>query len=944
MEYDANNNLTRTVVSGNDGKNAVITENQYDEADRLISRKRDKENAKSWIYNAANKVIKTVGKSGIEISYLHDSLGRLNGKLCKAGSGTGNEQLIIRSQQYNDNFQLTSYRNANEKEITYQYDDSGRVVSTTNENGDVYQYNYDERSNLNLVTTPGDNKVAHSYDAIGRIEKRKFAGNSKKEESFRYDSTSRLVAAASDKAKMTWEYDSLSRMIKQTQNKKTVGFTHDNAGNLTSISYPGGNVLQYNYDEAGRVTAITDNQQRTIATYQYNPLGQFDSIIYYNGSRADFKYDGQQRLESIKFTDTANKKLLDGTRYGYDAAGRVIFEVHLYQGKDKGDRYFYDNANRLIKAQYGVDNVSDVNSSFENETLFTYTPEGLWSDRTTLDSIGNVLKKETGVSNKLNNYASLGSIAYAYNKEGNCLMEARFKDGTILANHIEWDAKTILNTPDLQLYWTFEYDEHMRISKAVQHDRDGNILFTIEYFYDTSGHLIERIETDASGVITDYTFVYAGDMLIQEWMDGVLVKQHTYGPTLGIPVKTDFLDNGKWQESLNFFDCMLNITSMIDGLKKDARQRFGFDAIGSGHIFEINGVSIPKNDAHSDISKSISSLLRGVRNGLSGKFGDAMSMFTDVKNGRDIFNGKAHNTQNGHTANPTTFNGGNRGRNWGLISQTQVVAAGAAEAGGFWSKLGKASDLFGVFGGVKSIYDSIFGSDKSGKEDNKSSTLDIDSKTAGFKINIGNVFSFQMGPTENTVHYTSNTKPENDTEKKPDAGTKNAGSKTGSKGGSTKDGGVKDGGTDGGVKDGGVKNGGTDAGSNGNTKNTGCTCDPATECKSDAGSYTNPDYDSGGAIRDPKIIEAKLFGNVTPMNPALSGFVVTPEYFETTAKQNDMIALYGGGDVDNANNDIRTDFNESKYDPKRNTNTGNRLREGPDFTNFPRPGGLKSMR
>ncbi len=906
LEYDENNNITRRIESGNDGKNAIIVENKYDEADRLISQKKNNENAKSWAYNAANKVIKTIEKSGIEISYLHDSLGRAIGNLYKTGSGTGDEQLIIRTRQYNDNFQLTAYTNAVGLETTYQYDDNGRVISKINENEDLYQYIYDERSNLKAVTTPEDNRVSHSYDAIGRIEKRIFAGNSKKEESFKYDSKNRLVAAVSEKAKMTWVYDSLSRMIIQTQNEKTVGFTHDDAGNLTSISYPGGKTLQYSYDEAGRVTAISDNLQPTIAIYQYNALGQFDGIIYYNGSRADFKYDEQQRLESLTFTDTGNKKLLDGCRYGYDAAGRVIFEVHLYQGKDKGDRYYYDDVDRLIKAQYGVDKVSDINSAFEKEILFTYTPEGLWADKTTLDCKGNILKKETGIANKLNNYATLGSIAYAYNKEGNCLLEARCIEFTELENKINWTEKEISNLDTLLTYWTYEYDEHMRMSKAVQHDHDGNILMTIEYYYDTSGHLIERIETDGSGVKTDYTYVYAGDMLIEEYTDGKLAKQYTYGPTLDIPIKTDFFDNGKWQESLNFFDGRQNITSIIDGLTNDARQRFGFDGLGSGHIFEVNGITISPNDPVSNLSNSLNSLFHGLGNagqGMAGSFGDAMSMFTDVISGRDMLNGRAHNAQNGHTANQGNYGAhGERAggeskynvyegvsgsrlmgvRNWGLIAdekeETSPVNSAAQTTGTALITAGVAVATESVltFAGASLIALALTG-------------------TAAYKWgkiinNISNdIISFLSGDK-----YTSAGVPIYDA---LDSMYEHS-------------------------------------------RSSSFVIVPPNEKL-----YSNPDADSGGSVIDPKIIEAKLFGNITPINPGLSGFIITPDSIETPEKRRNMIALYGGNDPDggNGNSSDILDSNGNLLDPDRFiTNYGNGLPEGPDFTNFPGPGCLNS--
>ena len=72
---------------------------------------------------------------------------------------------------------------------------------------------------------------------------------------------------------------------------------------------------------------------------------------------------------------------------------------------------------------------------------------------------------------------------------------------------------------------------------------------------------------------------------------------------------------------------------------------------------------------------------------------------------------------------------------------------------------------------------------------------------------------------------------------------------------------------------------------------------------------------------------------------------ITPDSIATPEMRRDMIALYGGEDSGGGSNsgDDILDPNGNILDPDRfNTNYGNGMREGPDLSRMPWPGGRNS--
>jgi len=144
---------------------------------------------------------------------------------------------------------------------------------------------------------------------------------------------------------------------------------------LTTLEYPDGAVLAYQYDNTGNIKSVLD-QDQIYATFGdpnasdpnqkigYNSLGQITKILYGNGLADTFTYYDQNqdpahpnfRLKNISTAQTQNpsSQLLNLT-YQYtdpDQPGIITPNITAILDPNFGDQHFsYDFLNRLTQAQ-----------------------------------------------------------------------------------------------------------------------------------------------------------------------------------------------------------------------------------------------------------------------------------------------------------------------------------------------------------------------------------------------------------------------------------------------------------------------------------------------------------------------------------------------------------------------------------------------------------------
>ena len=102
---------------------------------------------------------------------------------------------------------------------------------------------------------------------------------------------------------------------------KTVGYRYDRDGNRTKLIYPGGDAVTYAFDNASRLTGLTDWASRA-TSYAFYPDGALASQTNANGTVATYAYDNARRLTEVwNRTSTSATDAITRHQFAMDAVG-----------------------------------------------------------------------------------------------------------------------------------------------------------------------------------------------------------------------------------------------------------------------------------------------------------------------------------------------------------------------------------------------------------------------------------------------------------------------------------------------------------------------------------------------------------------------------------------------------------------------------------------------
>ena len=605
-EYDENGNVTRTTrgKAVADDRTHRVVSNQYDEMDRIVSRQEDDGAPERLGYDALSTAVDYAGRSGIRIHHLTDSLGRHAGHwfpVVDADSGETN--LVRRSYELDDNDRLAAYSDAKGNRTTYGYDGLGRQTDVHYPDDQVARIEYDPAGNRTKTIDPLGNEIDLKYDAAARLVEcsgRAADTGITTTHSFRYDPAGRLLSATSPDAVTRCTFDSLSLLRAEQQDEHELRCAYDGSGNLVSLAYPGGDEVHTTFDLRNRVVAVQDTEGAPLATYRYGANDQVVAMSLGGTVQTDLFYDMQHRLAAVEYHN-ADQTLIEGFRYAYDRAGRVVHEIQLARGESYGDRYSYDDAGRATRAQYGVEDVRDPDSGFERQTSYEHFPDGGWSRRVDLDGRTGDVQDQVATVDQRNRYQRFGELEFSHDANGN-QVEVVSADRSRCR---------------------YSYDAFGRLIRAEYLDAEGNTTQTIEYSYDAFGRQVRKVVTNANGVRTSYGYVWAGWILIEEYENDVLVRTYRYGQDL-TPVSLSSHRGGRAD-----YVYVLNGSGRASGLlyaKNPSRfaEKYTYELTGAGFLSQLHGVTVGRPSGHTRAAGLANSILSG---------GHRRSTLTDLSNG-----------------------------------------------------------------------------------------------------------------------------------------------------------------------------------------------------------------------------------------------------------------------------------------------------------------------
>lgn len=484
--------------------------------DRLAKITDQNGNSTTYTYDAAGRRISFIDADNRETRYTYDVRNRLT-------KTTFADNTFTETTFDGMGRSLTS-RDQEGRVTRYAHDEAGNLLSVTNANGATTQYTYDALKNLLSSTDANGNATRFEYDALSRLIKRVLplgmaelytydqVGNRVtttdfrgKQTSYEFDPMNRLTARRPDlslgepavfysytetgmrrsmtdaSGTTTYTYDQRDRLLTKQTPQGALTYTHDLAGNLTSMrsSNADGVLVDYTYDVLHRLSNVTDNQLAAgTTTYTYDVVGNLKSDSRPNGVRADYVYNALNRLTNLDITRAGTAQA--SYAYTLDRTGR---RLSVTEGSGRSVNYTYDAAYRLTREAV-------LNSANSGVVDYTYDP------------VGNRLSRISSLEGVL-------SATSVYDANDRLLSDAYDANG----NTRSADGKT------------FVYDFENRIKSA----NNGAVRIT----YDGDGNLAAKT---VGGVTTRYLVDDLNptgySQVVEEIVSGEVQRQYTYGHTI----------------------------------------------------------------------------------------------------------------------------------------------------------------------------------------------------------------------------------------------------------------------------------------------------------------------------------------------------------------------------------------------------------------------------
>jgi len=259
-------------------------------------------------------------------------------------------------------------------------------------------------------------------------------------------------------------------------------WTYDSWNRTQNITYPDGEVVTYDYDDAGQLQAMssvkgTDNYA-IIDSISYDKFGSRAKIRYGNATRSTYTYESLlHRLSHLKTYD-ASSNLIQNIEYSYDNVGNIDEIENTAPsvsglGGEYDYTYDYDSLYRLV---------SSIGTFTDNgNTDYTYDMGMDYS------ASGNILTKSMTASTLIAGLS--GTIAYnhAYTYNTNQPHTIADIDGTL---QMQWDANgnmtqfvDLNNSLNRNMCW----DEENRLA-AVKDEQNLS-----GYIYNAGGERVWKI-------------------------------------------------------------------------------------------------------------------------------------------------------------------------------------------------------------------------------------------------------------------------------------------------------------------------------------------------------------------------------------------------------------------------------------------------------------------
>jgi YD repeat-containing protein len=498
------------IIEVADQNEVTYVKNEYDEDGRVVKQYDSEGNLSEVEYDDNNHINTFIfHKTGVVSKYKYDG-GLFTGRLY----GDGTSETV----EYDECWNKCRETDRKGREIKRIYNTKGELLEETYPDNTVLKNTYDENGNLIKTLTSGGAETLYFYDEKGNLLEEHV-----KIEEGKYSITK-------------YTYDLYGRILTRTDAEgNTTGFEYEenHINKPTKVIDPEGNVFEYTYDKAGRMTSIKTSYGKV--SFEYNSINKKTKIIDALGNVTHMEYDMMGNLK---------KKIMPkGEEYTYQ----------------------YDSMDRLIKTIDPMNNVFALKYDIHGNLIKEINPN--YYDEEIDDGIG--IKYQYDESNRKIKtiYPESGESKIVYDAVGNII-------------------KTIEAGKD-EAGTSYSYDEMNRLIKII--DPGGNNVK--EFEYDADGRIVKDI--NGKGYATLYKYNLAGWLLekripVEEKSDTVLYNITTYtydlaGRKIEEKISRDYVDEKSYAKNWNVISYTYDKNSRIVKISDSigAQVEYTYDCLGN---------------------------------------------------------------------------------------------------------------------------------------------------------------------------------------------------------------------------------------------------------------------------------------------------------------------------------------------------------------------------
>jgi RHS repeat-associated protein len=510
--YDGLGRTYRVIKEGANARVSYVQEMVFNDAtDRAqrVSRWHLSGDSQRWIshtYDGMGRLTSTTLPDGAasSIAYTNDFWGKTH---VVATDELGHQRSSV-YDAYGRVQQVYDTNGSMQYVTTFQHDVADRVIQTTDAQNNVTSYTFDSLGQKTSMTDPDLGTVTYTHDNGGLLLGQRDAKNQFIE--FSYDALGRTTTKlVNGQLHTRWFYDEaghgesvgrLTRVVHPAGSDshswnplgletsatqvidgvaKTITTTYDALDRQRTVTYPDGEVVSYDYNSAGELSAVTSSRGMSyVSSMAWSPEGQLTAMHHGNGTTSSYGYDpdrawlSRAHVRSPLGGPTQETSLYEAS-YQYDAAARVVATTQDTKPAARTVTYTYDDLGRLLAvggAQSQAFTYDEVGTMTSNSRLGTY-------------AYGDTQHKHAVT-------AAGPGLSYAYDANGNRISG----DGRTYS----WDAE----------------DQLVSVTK------DGELT---TFAYGPGGHRVKK-------ATATMTALYFGPLL--EQVNGKDVQYYYAGPTL----------------------------------------------------------------------------------------------------------------------------------------------------------------------------------------------------------------------------------------------------------------------------------------------------------------------------------------------------------------------------------------------------------------------------